>query len=71
MKLKELKELTNEELASHRAKLKQEALNLRVQQQTGQLENPALIKTIRREIARIATILNARHQEQAASKAEA
>ncbi len=65
MKIKELKEMTNEELATLRRDLKHETINLRVQQQSGQLENPARIKAVRRTIARIETILSARSGSEA------
>ena len=60
MKIKELREQTVEELNSRARELKMEALNLRLQQQSGQLENPARLKLIRREVARIETILSER-----------
>jgi large subunit ribosomal protein L29 len=66
MKIKELKEMTNEELATQRRDLKHERINLRVQQQSGQLENPARIRTVRRTIARIETILSSRRLEDVA-----
>ena len=65
MKIKELKEMTNEELATQRRDLKHETINLRVQQQSGQLENPARIKAVRRTIARIETVLSTRRGEEA------
>ncbi len=69
MKIKELRESTVEELSARRRELKQEALNLRIQQQSGQLENPSRLKTIRREIARIETIITERTHAAAAKKA--
>lgn len=60
MKIKELRELTNEELNGRRRELKHEMLNLRVQQQSGQLENPSRLRVLRREVARIETILTSR-----------
>jgi large subunit ribosomal protein L29 len=57
MKAKELKELTNEELLKKKKDLKEEAFNLRFQHSTGQLENTARIKLIKRDMARIETIL--------------
>jgi large subunit ribosomal protein L29 len=62
-KIKELKELTNEELGARRRDLKHESLNLRIQQQSGQLENTALLRNNRREVARIETILTTRHNQ--------
>ena len=60
MKTKELRELGSDELATRRRDLKEEALNLRVQQESGQLENPARIRTVRREVATIETLLSER-----------
>jgi large subunit ribosomal protein L29 len=60
MKIKELRELTVEELGARRGELRQEMLNLRVQQQIGQLENASRLKTLRREVARIETIVTER-----------
>ncbi len=60
MKIKELRELTVDELAARRGELKQEIVNLRIQAQVGQLENPSRLRIIRREIARIETLLSAR-----------
>jgi large subunit ribosomal protein L29 len=60
MKIKELREQTVEELNRRARELKMESLNLRLQQQSGQLENPARLRLIRREVARIETILSER-----------
>ena len=68
MKIKELRELTNEELGSRRVDLKHEVLNLQVQKQSGQLENPARLRLIRREVAKIETILSQRRLEAAANE---
>lgn len=59
-KAKDLRELTVSELNGRLRELKQEAFNLRLQRSTGQLENPARIRQVRRETARIATILTAK-----------
>ena len=58
MKFKELKEKTAEELKEERRDLKLEMMNLRVQKASGQLENPARIKIVRRTIAKIETLLS-------------
>jgi large subunit ribosomal protein L29 len=60
MKIKELREMSVEELGARRRELRQEMLNLRVQQQIGQLENPSRIQSLRREVARIETIVTER-----------
>ena len=60
MKVAEIKELTVKELTARKRELKQEIFNLRVQQQAGQLERPHTLKTIRRDIARVDTLLTAK-----------
>jgi large subunit ribosomal protein L29 len=59
-KAKDINELTADELAATLRDLKQEALNLRLQKVTGQLENPARIKQIRRQTARVLTAQTAK-----------
>lgn len=56
MKIKEIRELSADELETRRRDLKKEIFNLRLQQQSGQLEKPSLIRSLRREIARIETV---------------
>ena len=58
MKVKDLKEMTMEELDQQLQDIKKEQFNLKLQQVSGQLENPARIKDLRRSIARIKTIQN-------------
>ena len=60
MKNKEVKEMTSEELVAKLAELKNEFFNLRFRLASGQLENPASIKTCKRDIARINTEIRAR-----------
>lgn len=55
-KFKELSELSTDELSNRLRDLKQEGLNLRLQAATGQLENTARIKAVRREIAQVNTL---------------
>jgi large subunit ribosomal protein L29 len=59
-KAKDINELTADELAASLRDLKQEALNLRLQRATGQLENPARIKQVRRQTARVLTAQTAK-----------
>tara|TARA_Y100001934_G_C12272897_1_gene735881 strand:- start:844 stop:1053 length:210 start_codon:yes stop_codon:yes gene_type:complete len=68
MKLEELKEKTAAELADERRDLKVEMMNLRVQKASGQLENPARIKIVRKTIARIETLLSEKRISQNATK---
>lgn len=58
MKVKELRELTMEELDQQIQDAQKEMFNLRLQQVSGNLENPARIKELRRSVARIKTIQN-------------
>lgn len=60
MKIKELREMTVEELGTKRRELKQEMLNMRIQQKIGQLENPSRLRLLRRDVARIETIITER-----------
>lgn len=57
MKIQEARELTVKELAARKNELEHEAFNLRIQQQGGQLEKPHLLQEIRRNIARLSTVL--------------
>ena len=69
MKLKDLREQSVENLVDNRRSLKQELLNLRIQQRSGQLENPARIRAIRRTVARIETLMKElAHARTAAAK---
>ena len=60
MKAKELRELTDEELNQKLISLKEELFNLRKAVYTATLEKPHRIRQIRKDIARILTILNER-----------
>jgi large subunit ribosomal protein L29 len=60
MKIKELRELSTEELVARRHELRRDTFNLRLQQLTGAAEKPSVIRISRREIARIETILSER-----------
>ncbi|HAK63950.1 MAG: 50S ribosomal protein L29 [Pseudomonadota bacterium] len=60
MKAAELREKTEDQLQDEILKLKKEQFNMRFQKATGQLENTARIGVVRRDIARLKTILNER-----------
>ena len=62
MKAQETRAKSGDELSEQLAGLKKEALNLRFQQASGQLENTARRKTVRRDIARILTVLDERRR---------
>ena len=51
MKMKEITELSTDELLTKRRDLRQESLHLRLQQQSGQLEQPSRLRLLRRDIA--------------------
>jgi large subunit ribosomal protein L29 len=55
MKMSELKDLTPPELTAKSRDLRQEIFNLRLQQASSQLEKPARLKTLRRDVARLET----------------
>lgn len=57
---KELGSKTPEQLREELVNLKKESFNLRFQQATGQLENNARIRAVRRDTARVLTVLNAK-----------
>jgi large subunit ribosomal protein L29 len=60
MNANKLRELTDKELASKLNDLKSELFNLRFQLATGQLENPMKIQGVKRDIARVKTVLRER-----------
>ncbi|KEP70733.1 50S ribosomal protein L29 [Thioclava sp. BHET1] len=65
MNAQELKAKTPDELKDQLVSLKKEAFNLRFQQATGQLENTARMRKVRRDVARINTVLNQKAAEAA------
>ena len=60
MKMKEFNELAMDELLTKQRDLRQESLHLRLQQQSGQLEQPSRLRLLRRDLARIETELSHR-----------
>jgi len=65
----ELRDKTPDELRDQLADLKKEAFNLRFQQATQQLENTARMRIVRRDVARVKTILNQKAADAAQSEA--
>ena len=63
MKMKEITELSTDELLTKRRDLRQESLHLRLQQQSGQLEQPSRLRLLRRDIARLETVLTERAKQ--------
>ena len=60
VKAKEMRNYTTAELENRLTDLKEELFNLRFQHATGQLDNPMRLKEVRRDIARVKTILRER-----------
>ncbi|MFN3822726.1 MAG: 50S ribosomal protein L29 [Pseudorhodobacter sp.] len=67
MSADELRAKTPDQLRDQLVALKKEAFNLRFQQATGQLENTARMRVVRREVARIKTVLNQKAVDAAAA----
>ena len=63
----ELRGKTPDQLREELVRLKMEAFNLRFQQATGQIENTARMRTVRRGVARVKTILNEKARGSAAA----
>ena len=66
MNAAELKEKSPDQLREQLLALKKEQFNLRFQAATGQLENPARIRLVRRDVARVKTVLNQKAAQAAA-----
>jgi len=66
MDAKDLREKTPDQLRDELENLKKEAFNLRFQQATNQLENTARMRAVRRDVARVKTILNEKAAQAAA-----
>lgn len=60
MKTKDIRQMSSEDLNKKVTELKNELFNLRFRLATGQLDNPSNIKNVKRDIARVKTILRQR-----------
>jgi len=60
MKNNEIRELTTEEITKKIEEMKEELFNLRLSQATGNLEKPSRIRELRKQVARMKTILRER-----------
>jgi len=67
MKIKEVRDLSPGDLQARQKEQRQNLFQLRLQKTIGQLEKPSQIRAIRREIARIETVLNERRNQSAVS----
>jgi large subunit ribosomal protein L29 len=68
MKLTDMREKGEADLATREKELGEQLFKLRFQRATGSLENPAKMRQVRREIARIKTVLRERRGKSAAAK---
>lgn len=68
MKASELREKSVDQLKDELANLKKESFNLRFQQATGALESTARMRVVKRDTARVLTVLNQKAAEAAASE---
>ena len=64
MKVKEIRELTTEEIVAKIKECKEELFNLKFQQATGNLEKPSRIRDLRHTVARCKTVLKERELEE-------
>jgi large subunit ribosomal protein L29 len=64
MKVKEIRELSMEELKDKERKLVEELFNLRFRHATGQLDTPSSVKLARKNIARVKTVLREREEQE-------
>ena len=68
MKFKDIQEMTTDELLTRKRDLRQESLHLRLQQQSGQLEQPSRMRLLRRDVARVETVLTERNKQAGTKK---
>jgi large subunit ribosomal protein L29 len=71
MKVADIKTMTVDQIDDEVVKLKKEQFNLRFQRATGQLENTARVREVRRDIARLKTIARQKRTPKTAAKAAA
>ncbi len=62
MKIADVRGLSDAELATKKAEARQEYFNLRLQQQTGQLEKPSRMDDLRKTVAKIETVVSERRK---------
>lgn len=65
MKAREIHEMTDQELTTKLAELKDELFNLRFRHATGQLENPNVLNSVKKDIARVKTVIREREIKKA------
>ena len=65
MDLNKIRKMTDQERTAEIERMQQELFNLRFQHVTGQLENPVRMREVKRDIARVKTIIREKELEQA------
>ena len=70
MKVKEIRELSNEEINAKLKESKEELFNLRFSSAMGNLEKPSRLRELRHQVARLKTVLKEREKEEKAVKAD-
>lgn len=65
MKIAELRDKSADELLKKEQDLRKELFNLRFQKATGEIENPMRIRTLRKDIARVLTVLTEKQHKEA------
>lgn len=60
MKARELRDLSTEELAQREGELREQLFKLRFQKSTGQIEDPQRLRVVKRDLARVLTVLRER-----------
>jgi large subunit ribosomal protein L29 len=66
MKAAALRERSSEELSKQLSDLEEQLFKLRFQKSTGQIENPVKIREVRKDIARVLTVINERRAQESA-----
>ena len=66
MKATAIRERSSEELAKNLSDLEEQLFKLRFQKSTGQIENPVKIREVRKDIARVLTVINERRAQESA-----
>ncbi|MGI6212526.1 MAG: 50S ribosomal protein L29 [Anaerovoracaceae bacterium] len=64
MEMNKIRQMTDTELNAELDKMKKELFNLRFQHVTGQLENPVKMREVKRDIARVKTIIREKELEE-------
>ena len=67
MRAKELRERSIDELTKNLSDLEEQLFKLRFQKSTGQIEDPTKIRGVRKDIARVLTVMNERRAQEAGS----